>query len=94
MSERFKRRHNITSEVVVPHEELTSGNWDVVRVETTVRLNGYQEFNRADVIWDRLDNRVYIMEDRTITYYAPMSRCTFLRFVTEIVEKEVREYPK
>ncbi len=94
MTKKYKRMYNVVKEEVVPHDELTSGNWDVVRVETTIRLNGYQEFPHGEVIWDRQENVVYIREEKVVMYYAPMERCTFIRFVTEPVEKEVREYPK
>lgn len=91
---KYKRQHTIPKEVDVAHSELTSGNWDVVRIETTICLQGYQEFDRSDVIWDRLEQRVYIREAQAVMYFAPMERCTFIRFETELVEKEVREYPK
>ena len=94
MSDKYKRIYHQTNQVEVPHDELTSGNWDLVRVETTIRLQGYQEFSRDTVIWDRQEDKLYIREDGVVMYWAPMSRCTFIRNEDEIIEFKVREYPK
>ncbi len=94
MNHRFKRIMKGTVPQEVAHEDLTSGNWDEVRVETTVRLDGYQTFHRSEVIWDRLSERIYIKEHGVIMYWAPMSRCTFIHNEETITEADVREYPR
>lgn len=90
---RFRKRIRSSVIVEVDHDELKSGNWDYVEIDTYITESGTLRVNNEDTFYDILEKIIYIRKDEVVMWWVPLARCSFYRLDTTEDWEEVPELP-
>lgn len=90
---RFQKRIRSSKIIEVEHNDLRSGNWDYVEIDTAITESGMLRVNNEDIFYDMLSKTIYIRKDGVVVWWVPLARCSFYRMDTTEDWEEVPELP-